>query len=230
MDLDEGLLARLTQLLPAEERERAARFYFQRDRNHFAAARGILRSLLGQYLNLAPGRLCFGYSPYGKPALAAAAGEPPLRFNLSHSHGLALIAVTRGREIGVDVEWIRPDFATEEIAGRFFAPAEVKVMRALPPALQAEAFFNCWTRKEAFIKAHGLGLSLPLNQFEVSLAPGEPAALLSTQFDPPAAARWRLCALEPGKGFAAALAVEGHGWELKGWEWVQPSNTAIAAA
>src|SRR5919199_1621700 len=143
-------------------------------------------------LRQAPPQLCFTYGRHGKPALATGTGGVPLRFNVSHSHGLALYAITRDREVGVDVERIRPEVAQEKIAERFFSPREVTVLRALPTPLQATAFFACWTRKEAYIKATGDGLSLSLKQFDVSLAPGEPVALLHTIWDPQEAARWAL--------------------------------------
>jgi 4'-phosphopantetheinyl transferase len=205
--------------LTPDERRRAARFYFARDRDHFIVARGVLRAILSSYLNRDPGQLRFCYNPQGKPYLPRESGGDWLRFNLSHSHGLALLAVTRDREIGVDVEHIRSGLADEQMAERFFSPQEVAQLRALPPARQAEAFFNCWTRKEAYIKAQGVGLSLPLDQFDVSLVPGEPAALLSTRGDPHEASRWSLRELMPGSGYIAALAVKGHDWRLTCWQW-----------
>jgi 4'-phosphopantetheinyl transferase len=209
----------LWQTLAADEQARARRFYFEKDRVPFIIARGALRAILGGYLNINPDQLRFYYSPHGKPALASEVGGGTLRFNVSHSHGLALFAISRGRDIGIDIEHIRPDFATEEIAERFFSPREVAALRALPIDAQAEAFFNCWTRKEAYIKAIGEGLSHPLDQFDVSLAPGEPARLLKTQRNPQQAAQWSLQELSPGPGYAAALAVEGHGWRLHCWQW-----------
>ena len=210
------VIERLQQTLAADERERADHFYFERDRRHFTVARGVLRALLGRYLGEEPNRLRFNYSPHGKPALAT---DGDLRFNLSHSHGLALYAFARGRELGIDLERHRPDVADEGIAERFFSRAEVEALQALPRELRPEGFFNCWTRKEAYIKARGEGLSLALDRFDVSLAPGEPAALLSLRGNLQEAARWSLRALAPGAGYAAALAVEGQGWELKCWRW-----------
>lgn len=207
------------RLLSEDEQARAARFYFQKDRAHFIVARGMLRIILGHYLNVAAADLRFGYSFYGMPALAEEFTEKQLRFNMSHSHGLALFAITSGREIGVDLEQMRPEFADEHIAERFFSAREVEDLRSLPSSMQREAFFNCWTRKEAYIKARGEGLSFPLERFDVSLAPGEPAALLVTRDDPREAARWSLRELFPGHGYKAALAVEGNGWQLKCWRW-----------
>jgi len=217
LDVPESDVRRLWDTLAEDERRRAARFVFQRDRTHFVVARGLLRVLLGRYLEHDPQRLHFIYGHNGKPELATDVEGTGLRFNVSHSHGLALYAVTRRREIGVDVERIRPAVAQETIAEHFFSPREVAVLRALPAALQATAFFACWTRKEAYIKARGDGLALPLDQFTVSLAPGEPAALLSTAWDPQEAARWALHDLAPGPGYMAAVAVAGHDWQLTCW-------------
>ncbi|HKP10473.1 MAG TPA: 4'-phosphopantetheinyl transferase superfamily protein, partial [Blastocatellia bacterium] len=161
--------------------------------------------------------LSFGYSEHGKPSLAGShSGD--LRFNVSHSHELALFAFTWGRELGVDIEWIRPEVAGEQIAEQFFSRDEVATLRALPPGRQAEAFFNCWTRKEAYIKARGEGLSLPLHLFDVSLAPGEPAALLRAAMSDETT-RWTMTALAPGAGYKAALVAEGRDWHLRRWQW-----------
>jgi len=208
--------------LAADERARAARFHFDTHRNRFIVGRGLLRTILGRYLGMAPDRLQFHYSPLGKPALPAGSESKSIRFNVSHSGGVALYAVTRGRGIGVDIERIRPDFANEEIAGRFFSPREVAALNALPPQSRLDAFFACWTRKEAYIKARGEGLSLPLNCFDVSLAPGEPAALLAVHDDPGEAARWSIREPFPGPDYVAALAVEGRDWRLKCWQWPHP--------
>lgn len=218
--LDEtGRLENLYDDLSPDERLRASRFHFQRDRNHFIVARGTLRVILARYLGKHPRQIQFCYSEYGKPALAGQPVKKGLDFNLSHSHELALYAVTWKRKIGVDVERIEADFATEEIAERYFSAREVAVLRALPPHMQTEAFFNCWTRKEAYIKAIGEGLSHPLDRFDVSLAPDEPAAILNLEGNPQEAAQWSLRELAPGRGYAAALAVRGSGWKLRCWQW-----------
>lgn len=213
---------RLQKTLAADERARAERFYFQKDRDHFIVARGLLRTILGRYLKIEPSQLRFRYTSHGKPFLARETGGNTLRFNVSYSHGLALYAITRSRELGVDVEFTRPEPVDEQIAERFFSPREVAALRALPTNMQQEAFFNCWTRKEAYIKARGEGLSLRLDQFDVSLAPGEPPALLYTNGDPQEVSRWSLQNLTPGPGYAAALIVEGDDWRLKCWHWKWP--------
>jgi 4'-phosphopantetheinyl transferase len=219
LNLPASRVQSLQHTLAADELSRVERFHFQIDRQHFIVARGLLRAILSRYLDMEPGQLRFRYSPYGKPALATTLGQDTLSFNVSHSHGLALYAVTRGREIGVDLEGIRTGLDCEQIAARFFSPRENAVLRALPAELKPEAFFKCWTRKEAYIKARGGGLTLPLDQFDVSLAPGEPAMLLNTRGDLQEAARWSLRTLTPGPGYVAALAMEGHGWRFKCWQW-----------
>lgn len=210
------------QTLAADERTRAERFYFQRDRDRFITAHGVLRAILGLYLNRAPKSLSFCYSSHGKPALACESGGDVIRFNMSHSHGAALYAVTRGREVGIDLEFIRCDLETEQIAERFLSRSEIATLRALPLSLRKYAFFLCWTRKEAYIKARGEGLSIPLDQFDMSLTPGEPAELLTTRPDSDEALRWSLEELTLGSGYAAALAVEGRGWTLSCWQWPRP--------
>jgi 4'-phosphopantetheinyl transferase len=209
----------LRGLLSEDEAARADRFRFARDRDDFTVARGGLRVILGRYTGRAPGSLRFIYSPYGKPSLDEGAGGVALRFNLSHSGGVALYAVTVGREVGVDVEQVREEMDCVGVADRFFSANEVKVLQSLAPEARTRAFFDCWARKEAYIKARGEGLSLPLDSFDVSLAPGEPAALLRTRGDAAEAARWTLRELSAGRDYAAALAVEGGGWRLRCWRW-----------
>jgi len=209
----------LFQILSADERARAACFYFQRDREHFIVARAALRMILGRYLDAEPRLLRFRVSHYGKPSLADEYGDGAIRFNLSHSGRLALYAIARNRELGIDLELVREDLADEEVARRFFSTLEVAVLRSIPEPIWARAFFNCWTRKEAYIKALGEGLSHPLHEFDVSLVPGDPAALVSTRRDPREASCWSLRALDPGADYAAALAVRGHVLRLKCWNW-----------
>jgi 4'-phosphopantetheinyl transferase len=218
LDQREAALQRFSESLSADERLRAERFHFPRGRDHFVAARGALRDILSRYVGLAPGLLRFSYERYGKPVLSRETGGELLRFNLSHSHGLALCAVTRGREVGVDLEHVREDFAGPEIAERFFSPREVSALRALPPGARTSAFFDCWTRKEAYIKARGEGLSHPLRGFTVSLTPGEPAALLCAD-DPLEAARWSLLELTLGADYRAAVAVTGERPTLRCWRY-----------
>jgi len=215
----ESCLQNLQQTLSTDERTKADRFRFPKDRSQFIVSRGALRAILSRYLNISSHILRFDYNPYGKPSLTVAQGGNTLRFNLSHSRGMALIAITKNRDIGVDLEGINQNFSCLEIAEKFFSPLENSVLRSLPEHLQATAFFTCWTRKEAYIKAVGKGLSIPLNQFDVSLAPGEPAALLNVEGNPEEASKWSLIELFPSSDMVAAVAVAGDCWKLDCWEW-----------
>jgi 4'-phosphopantetheinyl transferase len=214
-------LSKLEENLSADERARAARFCFAKDRRHFVAARGVLRNILARYLHRDPDRLEFSYSASGKPTLRSESG---VRFNLSHSGGLALYAITHNREIGVDLERGRSDFAWQEVAERFFSPREVDVLRSLPEGTQCDAFFECWTRKEAYLKARGEGLLLGLNTFEVSVDATEVPALLSSEGDAQEALGWSFREFVPEAGYMAALAVKGHEWTLRFWQWPEDST------
>lgn len=232
LDLTQNTIQSLWRTLATDELARAKRFHFAQDRTRFIAARGVLRTILSLYLEVEPSRVLFSYSAHGKPTLDTKGGSNhgrlPLQFNLSHTGELALYAIAHGRQVGVDVECVRADVAGDRMAAHFFSPHEQAQLKALPPHLQHKAFFTCWTRKEAYLKARGDGLTLPLDQFDVSLQPGRPAALLQTAFDPGEAARWSLQELQPGRGYAAALAVEGHGWRLACWqfpeEWLRSQS------
>jgi 4'-phosphopantetheinyl transferase len=214
LDLRKEVLDRCASILSQDERLRASRFLFPRDRDHFVAARGILRELLGKYAADSPALVEFQYGERGKPALRAENGKPLVRFNLSHSHGLAVYAFARNRELGIDLEPIRPEFSGEDIAERYFSPQELEEWRRLTPELRAEAFFLCWTRKEAYVKARGEGLQIPLASFSVTLTPGQSETLQSVD-----SARWRLLSFRPASGYAAALAGEGKDWRLLQWDW-----------
>ena len=203
LDQPDEALERFRRTLEPDEIDRAGRFHFEKHRRHFVVARGFLRTVIARYLETQPESLRFSYGAYGKPALAS---EHVLRFNLSHSHEVALLAVALDAELGVDVEHVRADFASEDIARRFFSRAEVEVFNALPREEQVAAFFRCWTRKEAYIKAIGKGLSQPLDAFDVTLAPGAAPALLRAEDDD--ASRWLLSDIEVGERYAGALAVE----------------------
>lgn len=205
--LQQVVLDQLSGLLSPDELQRAARFRFPRDANQFISSRGLLRTLLASYLARDPRSLRFHYSEKGKPELPSALSAG-LCFNVAHSGDIILWAFTRSRRLGVDVEQVRKDFSTAEIAERFFSVGERAQLRALPAVRRHEAFFQCWTRKEAYLKATGDGLSLPLDQFDVTLAPGQPAHLLQTRPDPAEAERWLMRSLDVGPDYAAALVVE----------------------
>jgi 4'-phosphopantetheinyl transferase len=210
---------RLSTYLSPEESGRAARFVRASDRERFMVARGILRELLGGYLHRPPASLLIETAARGKPSLCIDGARSPLHFNLSHSHGLALYAFALGRELGIDVERIRPEVAQEGIEERYFSAQELRELRALPKEKRSDAFFLCWTRKEAYIKARGEGLYIPLDSFDVSLTPGEPARLNSQDKE-----RWAIYSIPPQAAFAGALVVEGETSNLRFWEW-HHSNT-----
>jgi 4'-phosphopantetheinyl transferase len=208
-------LETLQRLLSDEEIDRAYRFHHMRDRHRFIAARGQLRLLLSHYLDQPPQTIRFDYNIFGKPFVPEAKG---LAFNLAHAGSMALYAFACHTEIGVDVEDLKADFPVADIARHYFSPVEIDVLRKLPHHLQTIAFFNCWTRKEAYIKARGEGLSIPLDSFDVSLAPGEPARLLAIRDYPTQAAEWSLVDLQPGNGYVGALVVRGGYWQVSLWD------------
>ncbi len=207
--------------LAPDEQARAARFVFEKDRRKFTVARGVLRALLGHYLQAPAATLRFTYNAYGKPALEWPASQPALCFNLSHSHEMALYAFTYERALGVDIEYMRALVLEDYllIARSHFSADEYVTLSALPEELRQQAFFNCWTRKEAYIKTRGKGISIPLDTFTVSLAPGEPAALLASREAPHTVAAWSLSLPTVPPDYAAALMVEGHTWRACSWQW-----------
>jgi len=196
LDVEPDELVTYAGWLDAGERERAARFRFERDCNRFIARRGQLREILARDLGIAPGAVRLTAGDHGKPVLL---DDPDLRFNLSHSNGRALVATARGRAIGCDIEWRNPELACPKVAERLFAPAEYAALTALPPHQWVAGFFNCWTRKEAYVKALGLGLSYPLDAFTVSVSPDELARFTSDEQG------WTLTSFEPAPGYQAAL-------------------------
>jgi 4'-phosphopantetheinyl transferase len=208
LDPPPDAVAALARTLSDDEHRRAARFYFERDRVAFTVARGALRTLAGHYLGEPPARLAFGYRERGKPYLTAPdALRWRLRFNVSHSGQRALVCFARDRELGVDIELCRELSDLRSLARTAFSPAEYAALCRLPPDAQPAAFFACWSRKEAVIKATGEGVA-QLAAFDVNLAPGEPARLLRFDGEPPDAPRWSLHDLPAIPGYAAALACE----------------------
>jgi len=218
----------LAKTLSPDEHLRANRFRLEQHRHRFIVGRGVLRTILGRYLNVDPSQLQFCYGPYGKPALVSANLSEMLNFNLSHSEGMALYAVSHEQQIGIDIESVRPLSEVEQIAERFFSNREYQELRAFPTSQQHTAFFRYWTLKEAYVKATGLGLSLPLNQFEVSVTPGG-VRLLKTPTDSQEASYWSLKELNVGNNYAAAIAVKGHSCQLKYWQWLMLPSLAEAA-
>jgi 4'-phosphopantetheinyl transferase len=219
LDVNPALRDRLSAVLSTAEQERAARFAFARDRNRFAVARAILRQLLGEYLGEPPQDVALEMLPHGKLILAATARIPSLRFNLSHSHEFALFAFCLDHEVGIDIEKISPKVALEGIESRYFSPKERVELETLPQDLRPQGFFLCWTRKEAYVKARGEGLKVPLEGFSVSLTPGKPAVLRSSDEE-----RWSLYSLDPTAGFVGALAAEGRGHRLHLWDWRESNH------
>ena len=220
LDVDSAVQERLSVLLSSAEQERAAHFAFARDRNRFTVARAILRRLLGGYLRYPPQDVVLENLAYGKPIVAATSRIPSLRFNLSHSHQFALFAFCLEREVGVDIEKIRPEVAFEGIETRYFSPSERDELETLHPDFRPEGFFLCWTRKEAYVKARGDGLKIPLESFSVTLTPGKPALLRSSDEQ-----RWSVYSLPPPAGFAAALVAEGREHQLQLWEWTDANRS-----
>ena len=197
----------LSSVLSPEELKRAERFGNPARRSSFLVARATLRGVLAHELGTDTAALRFATGPHGKPFLE----NPPtgLRFNLSHSGEIALCAVAWGREVGVDVERIKPGIGHAALARRFFSPLENEQLSSLPPALQPAAFFAAWTCKEALVKAWGVGLSLPLDSFDVSVHPHRPAKLLGVREGPGRDGQWSVHELNPGPGYAGAVAVAG---------------------
>jgi 4'-phosphopantetheinyl transferase len=207
--LGEGIeIEPLAAMLSSDEADRAARFVFGRDRRRFIAARAALRWILGDRLGESPQRLEFAYGPHGKPELGEAWQNSAIRFNLAHSGDWAVAAVAENKRVGIDLEQHRSLPERQEIAKRHFSAREMAQLDALPEELQHDAFFRCWTRKEAYLKALGCGLSMALDAFDVSLLPDEPPALLAARDDPQAPICWRMAELRPAGGYVGAIAVE----------------------
>lgn len=205
LTIDEGIRNELRKLLSPDEIARADRFVDAQVGSRFTAARASLRLLLGRRLRCRPESIAFTYGAKGKPALA----QGGLTFNLSHSGDLAVIAVAESRAVGIDIERYREDLDHLKLARRFFSEAERQDIDALPPEKRQDAFYACWTRKEAYMKAVGDGFSIPLRAFRVSVHPDEPAALLDVASDPRETARWILQDVEVPVGYRACVAVEG---------------------
>jgi len=209
LDLGAEAVNRLGRLLSDDERERAARFCYHRDAMRFVASRAVLRTILGECLGVELCMVDFTYGPRGKPELAAPFDRSGVRFNVSHSASLGLCAVTGRRRVGVDSERLRPLPDLDAVGERVFSPRERQALRRLPCTERRQGFFNCWTRKETYVKAIGDGFSHPLDRFTVSLAPGTPVRLERADGDSAAPGRWTLEAFAPDPEYAAAIAVEG---------------------
>jgi 4'-phosphopantetheinyl transferase len=214
LEQDDEQVSCLEPVVSADERERAQRFVFAHDRRRYVVAHGMLRRILGRYIGLQPDSISFRVGPYGKPCLTE---SETVRFNLTHSGVLGMVAITTGREVGADVEQIRPELADLSVARRFFASAEVAALASLEGVARVRAFFACWTRKEAYIKALGLGLSLDLGSFAVTVAHDEPPRLLSANGGASEIARWQFHTIDAAPGYAATVAVERGPGQLRLW-------------
>jgi 4'-phosphopantetheinyl transferase len=200
-------LAELRDDLSTEELGRAARFHFERDRRRHIVSHAWLRRLLAACLGLQPSDLQFESAEHGKPHLAGNMADAGLKFNLAHSGEMALVALCRGLEVGVDIEQVRPMPDLEAVAARFFSRDEQSQLSQVPHDQKVRAFFKCWTCKEAFIKQIGDGLYYPLDQFDVDLHPARPARLLGVASDAQEAANWQLVSFPAAEGYFGALAV-----------------------
>lgn len=201
-------------ILSPDERLKAARFRFEIDRHRFLQRRTALRSILARYLDVAPRDIAYALNAFGKPEIAQPAGAR-LAFNVSHSEGIALIAVAKATLLGVDIERLKPVAEAESIAARFFAASEAAVLASLDVRDRAEGFLNAWTRKEAVVKALGGGLSIPLDGFEVSLAPADPPALLRCAFDPQLERTLRLARFDCCSGYVGAIAAGPNAFTIR---------------
>jgi 4'-phosphopantetheinyl transferase len=217
LDQESSVWQKLLETLTPDEQQRADRFHFQKDRDRFIVARGVLRNILSLYLGISPVNLRFLYSKHGKPSLSHETTTVPLHFNLSHAHEFALCAVSKTCQVGIDLEYLHHNLASLEIAQGFFSPDEVAMLRSLPENLRTRGFFSCWTRKEAYIKGLGEGLSHPLDSFTVSLIPGEPAWLHAEDSRQPS--NWSLVPIPFKDNYSAALAVKGSVSTIHFWNW-----------
>ena len=222
LDVPSGTIARLSAYLASEEHERSARFRFERDRERFIVAHGVLRDLISRYLEVEPGQISYACNEFGKPDLSPKFGSR-LNFNLSHSAGIALIAITADADVGIDVERIRTRFEYADFARFFFSAAENEYLMNLPRDHRTEAFFSCWTKKEAYLKACGKGLSISPDRFSVPLENDgvrTPIDLLVTSNDTHPDKRWSMYTLAPAPCYVGALAIEGGGRRLSQWPWI----------
>ena len=224
LDSAESSIDNFQKILSGDEVHRAQRFHFDKDRIRFIVGRGFLRTLLSGYLNCQPIEIKFRYGSYGKPALVAELSRDHLTFNMSHSGDLSLVAIARETELGIDVEQIRNEIDFDRIAEHFFSEREIESLCSLPQHQKSIGFFNCWTRKEAYLKALGGGLSIPLNLFDVSLVPGEPAQILKCRGSLPGPRDWTLQTLVPARDYVAAVAAHRTPLEVKFWRWPESRN------
>lgn len=219
LDQPVPITAQLERVLSTSEKETAYQFVVERDRRRFVVAHGRLRQILSRYTDAAPEQLTFGRGTHGKPFLSHESRGDSVSFNLSRSQSVGLCAVAYGQEVGADVEWIRPLDGLETLVNRFFSPLEKEDWQHLEEGQRLEAFFRYWTCKEAYVKARGDGLTLPLNRFDVAFSPSAPPRLARIQGDATEAANWHLQTLTPATGYRAAVALPGLHWQVDCWRW-----------
>lgn len=219
LDLVPERLKHFQSILSPDERERASRFLSEIDVRRYMAARASLRRLLGPYVGIEPDRLRFAYDRFGKPGLSGESQATPVSFSVSHSGDLGLFGFVRSHRVGVDVERVRKDIDVENLAKNHFSPNEFQKLHALSGKRQLEAFFCCWTRKEAYLKARGEGMSYGLGRFEVSIGTDEPVAILRADDDPEVSRRWTLEHLTPAPGYLGAVAVESRAIRFQCFQW-----------
>ena len=219
LDVSSQLLKSLDRTLTEDERTRASRFAVEKLQTRFIVRRGLLRTILASYLGVRPGDLQFGYGTKDKPHLVGDPAREDLRFNETHSHGLALFAVARGRDLGIDLEEVCPQVKFADIAGRYFAPSEAAALAKAPVETRLRLFFEYWTSKEAWIKAMGGGLSIPLDRFEIELKPGVETARVVVPEPTDKESQWFVHQLTVGSDHVAALAVDDLGLEIRLWDW-----------
>lgn len=225
---DEERVRQLARSLSADELSRSKRFRFERDRRRYAVGRGTLREILGAYLGASPALLAFAYGSHGKPSLAANWNRPGIRFSVSHCEDVALYALAVERSVGVDLERIRGDVDILGIAEKFFSPREFRELQLLPQRERTEAFFRCWTRREAYLKAKGTGLGP--TDFEVSLDQRPTENLLHHGKGRPQTESWALRTVDMDEDHVGAVAAQGRGWHLRCWRWRQCANRNGATA
>lgn len=216
----------ILEILAPDEVARAARFRFDGNRNEYILTRGFLRHILSSYAGSAPHLLRFCYNSYGKPTLAAPWCGNRLEFSVSHSRGVAVCAVMRDGQVGVDLEYLHQDVEFDQIAEQFFSPREMSLFRRLPSNKKRVAFFSCWTRKEAYIKARGEGMFLDLRSFDVAFAQDQPASVFIGTDNPSETRRWSLADLSAPVGYTASVAFEGVVGRIRSWEW-PPDRTRL---
>jgi len=219
LDRDPVLVGPLFELLSDDERMRADKYVFAKDRTQFIVCRATLRKILGGYLAVSPHQIRFSAGHFGKPSLSE---HNDVRFNVSHSHGLAVIAVAQSREVGVDIEYISLDFDVMSVAPRLFSAAECSEMRSLSPAARAIKFFEGWTRKEALLKAIGDGLSSSDEIQSVASLIGKDIVYRSVDGDK--VTDWSVTSFEIQEDFKASLAVEKEIGTIRLWQYSDESS------